>query len=82
MHLGDTLRLEPTIYAQCGFERVPILDCTVIYIHPRRRFYVVEFCNARGQRWREARYFPHSEADTGDLWRREARFNNRRRRYT
>ena len=31
---------------------------TVVYIHPQRRFYSVEFVFARGRRFRESFYFP------------------------
>lgn len=31
---------------------------TVVFIHPERRFYIVEF-ERGGRRWRECFYFPH-----------------------
>lgn len=36
---------------------------TVVYIHPQRRFYSVEFVFARGRRFRESFYFPDRAGD-------------------
>lgn len=57
MNTGDILQLRPTIDASVGFSRPQAMPCTVVYIHPRRRFYVVEFKSTVGQRWRETFYF-------------------------
>lgn len=71
MNIGDILHIKPTIDAAAGFSRPQVMPCTVIYIHPARRFYVVEFTNLRGQRWRETQYFPHDPEQ--DLWRGHGR---------
>lgn len=42
--LGEALRLEPNIR---GFEH-KTLPCRVVWIHPRRRHYLVEFVFPRG----------------------------------
>lgn len=55
MNIGDTLTLKPTMDASSGFARPDVLPCTVIYIHPLRRFYVVEF-RVGGYAWRETFY--------------------------
>lgn len=42
MNIGDKLRMVPT--ARCPVEpSTQPLPCTVVYIHPERRFYTVEF---------------------------------------
>lgn len=76
MTIGDILWLKPTIDASVGFSRPEAMPCTVIYIHPLKRFFTVEFRSTRGQTWREAVYFPSEPS--GDFYRHEARFNNRR----
>lgn len=67
MKLGDILHIRPTIDASVGFSRPEVMPCTVIYIHPQKRFYVVEFTSGTGQRWRETIYFPRDPER--DLWR-------------
>lgn len=42
MNIGDKLRMVPT--ARCpGEPSTSPRPCTVVYIHPQRRFYTVEF---------------------------------------
>lgn len=57
MRTGDILHLKPTIDTAAGFSHPDVMPCTVVYIHPRRRFYVVEFRSRHGQTWRETFYF-------------------------
>lgn len=38
---------------------------TVVYIHPRRSFYVVEFELGAGHRLQESYYFPGRRGDNG-----------------
>lgn len=53
MNIGDILNLKPTMDSAAGFSKPGIMPCRVIYIHPRRRFYTVEFQNDF-YTWREA----------------------------
>lgn len=54
MKVGDVLHLVPTLSEKIGLESKGAMPCQVVYIHPKGRFYVVEF--GRTQRWREAFY--------------------------
>lgn len=63
MQVGDILEIAPSIFS---FEDVSNPDdgrqrrrkklpCTVIWVHPKNRFFVVEFRSAiTGETWREA----------------------------
>ena len=67
MQVGDILEIAPSIFS---FEGVSDPDdgrqrcrkklpCTVIWVHPQKRFFVVEFRSAvTGETWRETVYFP------------------------
>lgn len=56
MNIGDTMTRKPTLYTQCGFQDAEAAVCTVVYIHPLRRFFVVEFQKG-DYTWRETLYF-------------------------
>lgn len=59
MNIGDVLELEPTLEGTSGLGSTGPIPCRVVYIHPLRRFYVVEFRSAvTGETWREAVWFP------------------------
>ena len=61
MMVGDKLSgMVPSYGATCtGFASDGEgYTATVVYIHPQRRFYSVEFVFARGRRFRESFYFP------------------------
>lgn len=59
MNIGDVLELEPTLEGTSGLGTTGPIPCRVVYIHPLRRFYVVEFRSAvTGETWREAVWFP------------------------
>ena len=58
IRVGDILHREPEIYASTGMERPGVMPCKVIWIHPERRFYVVEYESALGRRWRESVWIP------------------------
>lgn len=66
MIVGDNLRIRPTFSSEYALEddKGP-RDCVVVYIHPGRRFYVVEFCSDLGRRWRETFYFPERRVRHG-----------------
>ena len=53
MKIGDILETEPTLEATSGLGTIGPIPARVIYIHPARRYYTVEFCNPiTGERWR------------------------------
>lgn len=59
MQIGDKLMLRPTVFGG-GADLIDTQPrpCRVVYIHPLRRFFVVEFCaELTGMTWRETRYF-------------------------
>ena len=59
MNIGDVLELEPTMEGTSGLGTNGPIPARVIYIHPLKRFYVVEFRSAvTGETWREAVWFP------------------------
>lgn len=59
MQIGDKLMLRPTVFGG-GSDLIDTQPrpCRVVYIHPLRRFFVVEFqAELTGMAWRETRYF-------------------------
>lgn len=61
MKLGDILHLTPTAsgYGSEDLIAAGPWPARVVYIHPQRRFYAVEFRSEQtGETWRETRYFP------------------------
>ena len=60
MKVGDILHLTP---AASGYGSEDLIaagpwPCRVVYIHPQRRFFIVEFrSKVTGETWRETRYF-------------------------
>lgn len=59
MNIGDILELEPTMEGTSGLGTSGPQPCTVIWVHPAKRFFVVEFRSAiTGETWRETVYFP------------------------
>lgn len=60
MKLGDKKWMRPT-YSSRDI-RFPsdneLLEGTVVYIHPKRRFYTLQFKNRYGETFRESFYFP------------------------
>lgn len=79
MNIGDILTLKPTIDASSGFALPDVLPCTVIYIHPLRRFFVVEF-RVGGYAWRETFYFEARPNRTGVMGK-ELKKQSRPRHY-
>lgn len=63
MKVGDTLRLKPYINADSGMVASKAQVCTVTYVHPEQRYYVVEFVMDSGIRFRQVMYFPEREGD-------------------
>lgn len=60
MTVGDKLRLRPTFDHEFAMEDTKgPRDCTVIYIHPEGRFFVVEFRSGLGIPWRET-FYPYT----------------------
>ena len=67
MQVGDILEIAPSIFSFEGVSdtddgrqrRRKKLPCTVIWVHPAKRFFVVEFRSAvTGETWRETVYSP------------------------
>lgn len=63
MKVGDKLKLRPYLNAESGQLAAKAQVCTVTYIHPERRYYVVEFTSERGETFRQTMYFPEREGD-------------------
>lgn len=55
MLVGDKIQITPAI-ANSGGEKV---QATVVYIHPKRRYYVAEYLLGDGQPLRESFPFRH-----------------------
>lgn len=69
MKIGDKLVRIPAVNTLNHEKRPRTLPCEVIYIHPKRRFYVVRFDFPEfGRSFREAYFFPDR---LGDLYPRE-----------
>lgn len=59
MRVGDTVLRQPSFYTSYGGACGNPQNGTVVYIHPERRFYTVEFLIERtGERFRESYYPP------------------------
>ena len=55
MQVGDILEMEPTMEGTSGLGTDGPQRCTVVWIHPDKRFFVVEFRSyITGYNWREA----------------------------
>lgn len=71
MDIGDKLRMIPSARLSDDRSYTP-LPCTVVYIHPQRRFYTVEFkSEVTGATFRESFLFPGRDG---------AEWENRRRK--
>ena len=57
MLVGDKIKIAPTLEGRAGAE----VTATVVYIHPKRRYYVAEYRNGDGQPLRETLPFRHRE---------------------
>ena len=57
MLVGDKIKITPTLEDRAGAE----VTATVVYIHPKRRYYVAEYRNGRGETLRETFPFRHRE---------------------
>lgn len=67
MQIGDKLMLRPTVFGG-GTDLIDTQPrpCRVVYIHPLRRFFVVEFqAELTGLTWRETRYFTTAPVGAG-----------------
>lgn len=67
MKLNDRLSLTPSSDCKAGLGKAPAMTGRVIYIHPARRYYVVEFrSTVTGETFREAFFFPDRQGDDPD----------------
>lgn len=57
MTIGDELMKEPTIWLKSGLEVTGPQRCRVVYIHPEKRFYRVQFTALNGAVFHECYYF-------------------------
>lgn len=58
IQIGDTMRRKLRIYDPAGCQTSEtMVDATVIYIHPERRFYTLECKLPGGYKIRETEYF-------------------------
>lgn len=71
MTVGDQIRVIPTID---GIQR-PAATATVIYIHPKRRFYTVEY-TVPGGRLRESFQFRYRRPDNPGKGEQDGPFND------
>lgn len=55
MLVGDKIKITPTLEARAK------VTATVVYIHPKRRYYVAEYQNRDGQTLRETFPFRHRD---------------------
>lgn len=63
MNIGDKLMLVPSTASSTEDEETAAIPCRVVYIHPERRFYRVEFKSTiTGETWRETFYFADRRA--------------------
>ena len=60
IRVGDKRREIPTME---GAMYLGTLPCRVVYVHPQRRYYTVEFAFDRG-RFRESYWLPRSRAES------------------
>ena len=60
IEIGQKRAEVPTLEGACHLETLP---CRVVYVHPDRRFYTVEFTFDRGRSFRESYWLPRSRAD-------------------
>lgn len=57
MLIGDKIKIRPTLENRVGAE----ITATVVYIHPKRRYYAAEYQNRDGQTLRETFPFRHRD---------------------
>lgn len=58
IQVDDAVRMQPEILSSKLEEDVAKRTGVVIYVHPEKRFYTVEFTSeVTGERWRECVYF-------------------------
>lgn len=57
MLVGDKIKITPTLEARAGAK----VAATVVYIHPKRRYYVAEYQSQDGQTLRETFPFRHRD---------------------
>lgn len=55
MKIGDEFVMRPSIFSRDDGVLGKLLPCRVVYIHPQRRFFTVEFCSeVTGETFRES----------------------------
>ena len=80
MNIGDVRTEVPTICMKCGLEVTGPQKCQVVYIHPKERFFTLEFVSkVTGEKFRES--FPMMRACGGEVPVERARLNRKKNRY-
>lgn len=67
MKVGDIRREMPSIDSTVMLEDRQPWRCEVVYIHPKWRFYTVEFTTVLGWKFRETYYFADMEPGGPEL---------------
>lgn len=57
MLVGDKIKIIPTLEGRAGME----VTATVVYIHPKRRYYVAEYLSGNGMPLHETFPFRHRQ---------------------
>ena len=60
IQLGDKIKRRVGIYnpeRPCGTPAKVTVDATVVYIHPQRRYFVLEYNCPGGNKYRESEFF-------------------------
>ena len=60
INVGDKRAEEPTLE---GAWYLGTLPCRVVYVHPEKRFYTVEFTFERNRRFRESYFMPRTRVE-------------------
>ena len=78
MKIGDKLVRSPCVATSYGDHKMPPLCGTVIWIHPKRRFFRLRFTTAMGS-WVECFYFHEIESERTDQHENDSNFEPERR---
>lgn len=67
MNIGDIIQAVPTFATTFGRDKGKRQTATVIYIHPERRYYTVEFTNEQtGETFRQSYFFEDRRGTAGE----------------
>ena len=66
MTVGQKLIRTPCLFNTFGHRDGVPQECTVVYVHPQRRFYTVEFTSQYGLKFRQSYYFEDRQGPAGE----------------